>query len=195
MVCVLVDALDVVIFRYLRVVCQEMQRLSVAEYSRDAVRVQILGVLEVLDRLLVLSQLSKKSGIVKTRPKVMLVHLEARLQVQDGFLVVFLLFADDSQVEESIDHVAARDVDSSLIQGAGLVQPARLLVYAAEPDQSFWVCAILIDRGLQEAFSKVEVLISTFTHQDLAKFTKAIWVTHPSIHSLSHLSQASLSAS
>ena len=41
--------------------------------------------------------------------------------MQDGFLVVFLLFADYSQVEESIDHVAARDVDSSLIQGTGVI--------------------------------------------------------------------------
>ena len=96
MVRVLVDALDVVVFRYLRVVCQEVQRLPVAEYSRDAVRVQILGVLEVLDRLLVLSKLTEESGIVKTRPEVMLVHLKTRLQVQDGFLVVFLLFADNS---------------------------------------------------------------------------------------------------
>ena len=77
--------------------------------------------LEVLDRLLVLSKLTKKGGIVKARPEVMLVHLEARLQMQDGFLVVFLLFADPSQVEESIDHVAARDVDSSLIQGTGVI--------------------------------------------------------------------------
>ena len=77
--------------------------------------------LEVLDRLLVLSKLTKKGGIVKARPEVMLVHLETRLQMQDGFLVVFLLFADYSQVEESIDHVAARDVDSSLIQGTGVI--------------------------------------------------------------------------
>lgn len=38
-VCVLVDALNVVIFRHLRVVRQEMQRLSVAENGGDAVRV------------------------------------------------------------------------------------------------------------------------------------------------------------
>ena len=38
-VCVLVDTLNVVIFRHLRVVRQEMQRLSVAENGGDAVRV------------------------------------------------------------------------------------------------------------------------------------------------------------
>ena len=52
--------------------------------------------LEVLDRLLVLSKLSEKGGIVEARPEVMLVHLKTSLQVQDGFLVVFLLFADNS---------------------------------------------------------------------------------------------------
>lgn len=42
------------------------------------------------------------------------VELQARLKMQNGFFVVFLLLANDTKVEESVNHSAVRAINSTL---------------------------------------------------------------------------------
>jgi len=73
MVRIFLDAELVVFFGNLRVVGQEVKSLTVTEVGRDTLRVQLAGVLEVLDSFLVLTQLTQESGVMEASPEVLLV--------------------------------------------------------------------------------------------------------------------------
>lgn len=81
MVRVLADAELIVLLRHFWVLGQEVECLSVPKVGWNALRVELAGVLEVLDGLCVLAELAKERRIVETGPEVFLVHLEARFEV------------------------------------------------------------------------------------------------------------------
>ena len=64
MVRILLDAEFVVLLSNLRIVRQEVKGLAVAKVCGDTFRVELSGVLEVLDSLLVVTKLSKKRCIM-----------------------------------------------------------------------------------------------------------------------------------
>ena len=142
---VLLDTKLVVLFGHLWVVGQEVQSLAVSEVSGDAFGVEFASVLEVLHGLLVVAKFSQQCCVVQASPEMLLIHLEAALEVLDRPLIVFLLLADDAEVEESVDHGAVGDVDGTLEEGASVIKPLLLLVDATQPDQRLWVLAVLLD--------------------------------------------------
>ena len=79
MVGIPIDAELVMLLGHLRIVSQEVKRLAVPKVGWDALGIELTGVLEVLDGLLVLAQFTEECRVMQTRPEVFLVKLHASL--------------------------------------------------------------------------------------------------------------------
>lgn len=75
MVWILLDAELIVHLRNFWIVRQEMQGLAIAEIGGDAFRIELAGVFEVFNSLLVLAKLTKERCVVQAGPEVRLVYL------------------------------------------------------------------------------------------------------------------------
>ena len=58
----------------------------------------------------------------------LLIHLEAALEVLYGFLEVFLLLADYTKIEESINHCAVWNINSALKHISSIVKFLLFLI-------------------------------------------------------------------